>query len=223
MARAVVLTIQLAAASANNICLSQTPTSGTALTLNGSAVSGGVATLDTQRRVLLTFGNEASNRTLVITGTRGDGAAIGETLNIASGASGTIATEQDFLTITSAMPGGGGWTAAITLGTNTVGSTGWQVPNQHITPFEIGIAIEGTSGTGAQIEVTQDSPLLPIAIYAQGYSQTPPIPTPFVWAGLTGNPNAIGKINQAVAAWRLTIVDGTGLVTATGQQSGIRN
>ena len=46
----------LASAVANNICTSQTPTA--ALTLNGSLVTGGVAYLDTPRRILFTEIND---------------------------------------------------------------------------------------------------------------------------------------------------------------------
>ena len=68
MANPAVLKKTLAAASANAIALLQTPVSGTKLTLNGAAVVNGVAVLDTQRRILLSFGNEAAQRTLAIAG-----------------------------------------------------------------------------------------------------------------------------------------------------------
>lgn len=122
--RPIIVTVgPLATASANNIAQSQTPTSGTALTLNGSTVTGGVAVLDTPRRVLLTYGNEASDRTLVVTGTDFFGMTISETLTVASGASGTTYTVLDYATVTSLVPAGGGWTAAVTVGTNGVASS----------------------------------------------------------------------------------------------------
>lgn len=113
----------LAAASANGICLSQTPTSGTALTLNGAVVSGGVAILDAPRRVLLTYGNEGGARTLVVTGTDVFGMTISETLSVPSGAAGTVYTVLDYKTITSLVPAGSGWTAAVTVGTNSIASS----------------------------------------------------------------------------------------------------
>jgi len=130
----IVITKTLAASSANNLATSQTPVSGTPLTLTALAGTG----LDTQRRVLLTFGSEASNRTMVITGKNSQGTVISETLSIASGAGSTVATVQDFLTVSQALPLGGGWTAAVTLGTNTTGSTMWQVVNYHSPTFQIG-------------------------------------------------------------------------------------
>lgn len=122
--RPIIVTVgPLAAASANNIALSQTPTSGTALTLNGALVSGGVAVLDLPRRVLLTYGSEGAARTLVVTGTDFYGMTISETLSIASGAAGTASTVLDYKTITSLVPAGGGWTAAVTVGTATIASS----------------------------------------------------------------------------------------------------
>lgn len=128
--RSITVTVgPLAAASANAIALSQTPTSGTALTLNGALVSSGVAVMDKPRRVLLTYGNEGASRTLVVTGTgypvanSTTGPTISETLSVPSGGAGTVATVQDFATVTSLIPAGGGWTAAVTVGTNSVASS----------------------------------------------------------------------------------------------------
>lgn len=224
MARAVVVQKSLATASANAIALSQTPVSGTALTLNGASVTGGVATLDTARRVLLTYGSEGSARTLIVNGTNGTGAAISETLAVPSGAPGTVATLQDFLTVTSAVPAGGGYTAAVTLGTNATGSTAWQVPNQHVTPFQIGFECDLLSGAATfSIETTNNSPLAPLPIYQAGYSTTLPVPNAFPVTGLTAlTGNAQGSVSGVpIAAWRLTVTAGTGSVQATAQQAGI--
>lgn len=224
MPRQVAVSKSLAASSANNVALSQTPVSGTPLMLNGSTVSGGVAILDTQRRVLLTFGNEAANRTMVIAGTNQAGAKISETLAIASGGGGTVATLQDFYTVTSATPAGGGWTAAVTLGTNTVGSTPWFVPDLWLTPTLIEIATELASGGAANwsIEVTDDDPKMPLAPFQVGYSQTLPICNAVAWLGLSAiTANASGIINTPIQAWRLTINSGTSQVTAKAQQAGL--
>ena len=225
MARPVVFTLSLTAASANNIALSQTPVSGTALTLNGSAVTGGVATLDTQRRVELAYGNEVSNRTMIITGTNDAGAAISETLAIPSGGSGVVDTNQDFFTIKSALPAGGGWTAAVTLGTNTVGSSPWYVPNTHITPFEVGASFEVTTGAvNATVEFTSDAVLMPIPIYQPGYSQALPVATPIGFSGMTSlAAAATGTITIPCLGIRLTINSGTGIGRLELIQAGIRN
>ena len=144
MAVPTVVTKTLIAANAAVIAASQTPVSGTPLAL----VGGSPVTLDSERRVLLTYGNEAGARTMVLTGTNSQGATISETLAIPAGAGGTVASVRDYLTITSALPLGGGWTAAATLGTNNVGSTMWQIVNYHAPTFQIGFEVELTSGAG---------------------------------------------------------------------------
>lgn len=223
--RPIVVTKQLGAASASNIAASQTPVSGTPLTLNGALVTGGVATLDTPRRILLTFGNEASNRTLVLSGTNGSGTPITEVLAVASGAGATVASLQDFATVTSAVPAGGGWTAPVTLGTNTVGATIWFVPNYQQQVQNIGVETELVSGAANwSVETTQNDPRAPISIYQPGYSTAPPVPTAFAWPGLTNvDASTQGVINSPVLGVRLTMLSGTGLVRMTLLPAGLRD
>lgn len=110
----------LAAASANNIALTQTPAS--TVTINGSTATGGVATLDTPRRVLITpTGNESSN-VFTITGTGLNGTPQTEVINGTNGVA--FATNLDFLTVSSiALKAGAA--NALTVGTNGVGSSQW--------------------------------------------------------------------------------------------------
>ena len=216
-----VITKTLAASSANNLATSQTPGSGTPLTLTALAGTG----LDTQRRVLLTFGSEASNRTMVITGKNSQGTVISETLSIASGAGSTVATVQDFLTVSQALPLGGGWTAAVTLGTNTTGSTMWQVVNYHSPTFQIGFELELTSGSGtASVEATRDVPTAPIQIYTAGMGIVPPICDPFPLPQLNNQTaDAFAAIDDPFTAFRVTVTAGTGLWTCSAVQSGFRS
>lgn len=221
MSNRITMTKALAAASANNIALTQTPTSGTALTLNGSTVSGGVATLDSARRVLLTFGNEVSARTLVLTGTNETGITIQETLAVASGGGSTVASVQDYLTITSAVPAGGGWSAAVTLGTNTTGSTPWKIVSGNVVPVEIGLNLFLSTGSATfGIEYTY----YPVASggnppwsYFTPPAQVISHPT---LSGLTAS--AEGSISGGIIpnAWRMTISSGTGTIVVSGKQAG---
>ena len=222
-----IVTVKLAAASANNICLSQTPVSGTALVIAGSAASGGVATLDAQRRVLVTYGNEGSARTMVISGTNGAGFKISETVAIPSGGSGTVATLQDFLTLTTGLPAGGGFTAAVTVGTNTVGSSPWKNLSGHVTPGNTQIAcVVSGAAVNYQVEVTSDSLVEPLTTTVAGAPAGPngptvPVPTPML--ALANQPvNNSVLVTAPVQAWRLTVNSGTGSVTATGIQAGLR-
>lgn len=118
--RATTLTVgPLAAASANNIATSQTPT--TTFTLNGSTVTSGVAVLDTPRRVLFTQAGSESGKTYTIVGTAWGGTPQTEVLSAAAAAT-TVYSALDFLTVTSiTMSSAAG--AAITVGTNGIASS----------------------------------------------------------------------------------------------------
>lgn len=229
MLRQVVTKGALAAASANNISLSQTPVSGTPLLINGSTAAGGVATLDQQRRVRVTYGNEGSARTIALTGTSGTGQTIQETVAIPAGAGGTVDTIQDFLTVTRMLPAGGGFTTNVTVGTNTVGSSPWQKVSEHITPVEDTINCVATGTINYTVEITNDDLEPPLTTTSAGapygpLGPIPPIVTPFPATPslLTViNANATGKIAQPFSAWRVTVNSGTGSVTATGIQGGI--
>lgn len=177
-------------------------------------------TLDAPRRVLVTYGNEASNRTVTING--GDRAArpISEIVNIPSGGAGTLYTQQDFLTITSVSVGSA-FTAAMSVGTNSIGSTPWVVIQRNVTPTNMGWQTNLVSGavTG-QIEVTIDDPLF----VPNPTSSNPPwtnAPTASVPTGL-GTINATGlySLNQAITAWRWTTESGTGTMRIASVQTG---
>ena len=119
--RPVVVTVgPLATASANAICLSQTPTA--AFTLNGSLVSGGVATMDTPRRVVITTTGNESSKTITVVGTDYNGSPITEVLTGPNAQAGY--TNMDFRTVTSITISAAA-SAAITVGTNNVASSQW--------------------------------------------------------------------------------------------------
>lgn len=224
----VTVTLQLAAANAANIVASNTPAGAGALTLvspttiktqvplaNGASqiISTPTVTLDVARRVLVTFGNEASNRTITITGGDRYGEPISETLTVASGASGTIATQQDFLTIT-AVTVYAAWTAAMTVGTNTFGSTPWVVVQNNVTPFNISyqFAISGT--VTCQIDVTEMNPLLPLPAGLI----VPDFNNPTGLSSVTTS--SLVALTDPIVAWRMTVSSGTGAVRLTAQQTG---
>ena len=222
MARPVVISKALAAASANNIATAQSLAGAGNLTLNGTTVTGGVATLDTQRRVLLTSVGNDSGINWTVYGGNDAGIAISETL--AGGNAAAVATKQDFLTITR-IAASGATAGNVTVGTNTEGSTPWIVPNMHITPFEMAFQYILVSGAANwTIEGTEETPLFqPPLGYQGGYVLIPPVPTPFGLSGLMGL-SATGAGNfseEPLMGWRLTINSGTGTVRVVGVQSGI--
>lgn len=151
--RPVAITKVLAAAAANNICLSQTPGGAGALTLNGSTVSGGVATLDTQRVVLITSAGNDSARTFTVKGTDENGLAITESL--AGGNIAAVSTVNNFKTVTSVSIDGAA-AAGVTVGTSGVGASKPVPLDQRLTPANIGLIAEVTGTVNYDIQYTFD-------------------------------------------------------------------
>lgn len=162
--RATTLTVgPLVAASANNIALSQTPTG--ALTLNGSTVTGGVAVLDTARRVLITTTGDESAKTFTITGTDINGSVISELVTaIPSGTAKASALDYKTvvsITISSTAAG------ALTVGTNGVASSRWMRLDEYAPAMaSLQAVVSGTVNYTVQ-ETLQDpnSPTNPVAAY----------------------------------------------------------
>lgn len=211
--RPIIVTVgPLAAASANAIALSQTPTSGTALTLNGALVANGVAVMDEPRRVLLTYGSEGAARTLVISGTDFFGMTISETISVPSGSAGTVSSVLDYATVTGLLPAGGGWTAAVTVGTNSVASSrpvfldiyGW--PNTMLQ-----VTVSGTVNYTVQ-QSADDPNMVGLANVAwQSHPDTGVV-----------NATASAQTNYFFTPFvsRILLNSGTGSVTYTLTQSG---
>lgn len=207
--RPIVVTVgPLAAASANSLVTSVTPTSGTPLTLVTN-------TLDKPRRILLTYGNEGAARTLVITGTSVTGRVQSETLAVPSGAGGTVASVLDYATITSAVPAGSGWTAAATLGTNGVAASSWVRLDEWAMPqTALQCSVVGTVNYTVQQTLDDpNSPNNPVGITAINWVSHPD--TAFVAATTTI------QSNYAYAPiWtRVLLNSGTGSVTYTISQA----
>lgn len=216
--RPVTVTVgNLAAANAALLAASQTPVSGTPLTLTGTQP-------DQARRVLLTFGNEAAARTLVLVGTNGTGNPISETLSVPSGAAGTVYTIQDFATLLSATPGGGGWTAAATLGTNTIASSPWKLTNAvSMSPLELsfGGIVSGAVNWGIEytyVELNANA----YAIGSQALGNYPPLPVAYDHPTLQNlDANGEGVLNDPIMGWRVKVNSGTGSVAVTAIEAGI--
>lgn len=213
MAQPVVLTKALVAASANNISLSQAGAAGVPLLLNGT--TGGV--LDSQRRVRITSGGDDRLVNFTVTGTDDNGNKVVSV--IAGSNTSTADTPNDFKTVTSVVPSGA--TVGTTVGTNTTGSTPWQMFNPHVTPPHLGL--EYTLNSGAQtssVEYTDDPFMNGIGV--QDPSATSPNPRAILhpqMQGMAGNQD--GKIDWVIRGWRWTITAGAGNGTLTGIQAGL--
>lgn len=105
--------------SANNICASQTPGGAVALTLNGTAVVGGVAYLPDAKpqRIYITSAADESGKTFTVVGTinppSGIPLAVTETITGANAS--TVSSAKVYNTITS-ITVSAGTTGAITVG-----------------------------------------------------------------------------------------------------------
>lgn len=215
----------LAAASSNNIALSQTTGGAANLNINGALASGGVATLDTPRRVLITSAGNDSGITFTVTGTNHTGNPIRETVTGANTSS--VYTLQDFATVTR-IATSGATAGNVTVGTNGVASSPWKVITFEFgsTNLAFGVTVSGT--TNYSIEYTYDNPNNNQAnMQGQGNGGSYPTP-PTAWAlaALSNKTaNADGSIGTPIYAWRLTLNSQTnpGFATATGIQSGIIN
>jgi hypothetical protein len=214
-----VFTKSLSAASANNIAQSQSGTIGTALTLNGSAVTAGVATIDTAsatnsaigRRVLITTGStDATNGVVwVVVGTNAGGATITDSFNGVN--AGTVNSNLDFVTVTSITPtAGSAGTTTTQAGTSANGSSPWVMLNwRGFPPLNVGIAVELVSGSATySIEYTYDDPNQLQAGAAFPLPLTSLVTAALVAATATKD----GNLLTPAVAVRLTISVGTGVL-----------
>lgn len=222
------VTLQLAALIANGIAASQAPAAAGALTLNGSLVSGGVATLDVARRVAIaSTGNDASV-IFTVTGTNASGATIVSTvtgLNVSSDH-----TALDFLTVTS-VSSSAGTAGFITVGTDGTGSTPWVLDNHLVRGgWALSVAVSIASGAGTYtVEHTYDDPNktgTSLVISPQQYSlepasYVPPLPWPNATLSGKSTNGEANYADQPIMAHRLTITEGTGKFVMQSIQAGI--
>jgi hypothetical protein len=199
----------LVTASANNICLSQTPTG--ALTLNGSLVSNGVAVLDTPRRILVTTGGSDSTKTITFVGTDWNGSPITEKLALVN--SGTSYTNLDFATITSATISATA-AAALTVGTNGVASSMWVRLDEYASP-QVGVQATVSGTVNYTLQQTMQDPNSPT---------NPVSPSLVTWVntsdtnGVTATASVQSFYAYAPTFTKVTLNSGTGSVTVTYNQ-----
>lgn len=212
--RPIVFTVgPLAAASANNIALSQTPTAG-ALTLNGSTVVNGVAVLDNPRQVLFTFAANETGHNFVVSGTNGYGDLVSET--VAGTTAGTVATVLSYKTVTSITISANA-TGALTVGTNGVADSAWiRLDDWALPSTQVQCTVTGT--VNYTIQQSQDDPNSPT---------NPVTPANMTWLNCT-DLNLVANTITAQSAYfytplfvRLLLNSGSGSVVTTVSQSGV--
>lgn len=202
----------LVAAVANGVAQSQSKGAAGNLTLNGSLVSSGVATLDSggaSRRVLFTFAGNESGHNFTVTGTDRYGRA--QTEVVAGTTAGTTYTSKDFKTVTQVAVDAA-TTSTLTVGTNAIGSSAPWVVDQWPNPSFFGGEASLSGSATYNIEAAYDD-------FSPQWDLNSNTPTYFT--AVDGSAGAAQQFNQQIGCTllRLTILSGTGTVTAKMRQT----
>lgn len=218
-----VVTKSLTASSANNISLSQSLAGAGALLINGAAASGGVATLDTQRRVTLASAGNDAGITWTVIGTNDNGSQIKDVFAGVNNP-GIAQSNLDFKTVIS-ITASGATASTVTAGTSTVGSTPWQLFSDTINTPNLSVNYQLVSGTqNASVEYTYDAFLVDPTLALSAIALGPASPNPQVilhpvLQAMTASKDGI--INWTITGWRLTVNSGTGVGQMTSKQAGL--
>lgn len=234
MANPTKFSYQLAAAVANGIALSQAVAAPGALTLNGSLVTAGAANLNgtsiiagtpaIARRVLIASSGADAGVVFTLIGTDRNGNALTGTVTGVTSANSQFST-QDFATITG-ISSSAATAGNITVGTNGVGSSSWISLNWMSPTWALSIACSGVAGTNYTWEHTYDdfnqtAPNAPYGFSLEASSNVPAKAWPNPIINNVSGDNEARYMDWPHFGGRLTIVSGTGLVTAWATQSGI--
>ena len=206
----------LTAASANNIATAQTISGASSVAINGALASGGVATLDTPRRVLITSVGNDSGITFTVTGITFALAPVSETVTGTNASA--VATNTDFAKVTSIVTSGS--TAAnITVGTNGVAGSQWVFLDQWSIPYTA-IQCNVTGTVNYTVQQTLDDP----------NSATYPVTIPNVTWVNSNDPNVVAATTTQQTNYifppmfaRVLLNSGTGSVTSSFNQAGVTN
>jgi len=202
----------LASAVANNIALTQTPAS--TVTINGSTATGGVATLDTPRRVLITPTGDEHLNVFTITGTGLNGTAQTEIIKGTNASA--FYTNLDFLTVSSIALSAAA-ANALTVGTNGVGSSQW-VRLDEWASAQVAVQCTASGTVNYTIQQTMQDPNSPT---------NPVVPYSVAWISTadTGGVGATGTVASYFAYApifvKVLLNSGTGSVSTVVSQLGV--
>ena len=217
MAQSQTASINLVAAVATAVCVSQAPGAAGALVINGTLAAAGAATFGAARRVLVTTSANETGKTLVINGLDRNRNPMTETVALPNAT--TVSTLQDFLVVNSATISAAA--SSLTVGNSGVGSTRWIVLDTNRKVFNCGLAVNlGGVTSNVTVEYTFDP--VDKAFVDSAFSvaagdssaagltaSTYQIPVPFSLAGLTAiSADAATAFIQPVRAIRLTVNSG---------------
>lgn len=201
----------LDAADDNGIAASQSTAGAGNLTINGALASGGVATLDAPRQVLITSAGNDSGITFTVYGTTYGGHTVSET--VTGGSTAAVATNTDFATVTRVYASGA--TAGnVIVGTNTKAGSSWVRLDSWAFP-QTAIQCNASGTVNYTVQVTMDDPNSP----------TSPVPVGEVTWLNTNDADAVTAISDVFTnfdwtpTWaRILLNSGTGSVAGTFAQ-----
>ena len=156
MPKPINLSLTMTVSDPNGVCLSQTPAAGgvQAMVIAGALASGGVATMDVARHMLVTCAGSDAARTFTFTGTDRFGNTITEV--IAGSAGTTTYGTKNFKTVTG-INVDDDTAGAIIIGTADSLDSQWIVLNHHATEFNVGINCAVSSDIDATYGAEQTS------------------------------------------------------------------
>lgn len=209
--RPIIITKALTAASGTAVCASQTPAGAGDLTINGGLASGGVATLDSQRRVTITSAGNDSGNTFTLYGTNDEGNPISEAITGPNTT--TVTSVMSYKTVTRVVISGAA-VGAITVGSSALGATRVVPFDGYIAPFEALVGVEVTGTVNYTVQYTYDDVFAAAALTATGLN--------WVNTSLAAQTTTQDtKLVSPVSGVRLVINSGTGSVTFVVRQSGL--
>lgn len=152
--RPIYITYAPTALDADAIATSQTPAGAGALTLDGVAVSGGVATLGNQQYVTIVSGSNISNRTFAIVGTDKNDNALTETITGPN--NGTASSTKSFYTVSSVTISGAA-AGALTVGVSGLGDSPPVPLNLYSDPFNVSVGVTAVTSATYKLQYTFDN------------------------------------------------------------------
>lgn len=209
----------LTAANSTVVATSQARGSSGALTLS----SGPPVTFGSQRRIQLVLTASNSGVTMVVSGTNDSGTTISENIVVGATAT-TLVTQMDYKSITSITSET--LTGNIIVGTNSTGSTPWQMANPYANPPSIHVGVTLTAAQAATYSAEYTMDIDPCGVRNNAPLTAVNALVASLMSGFTTSHSALinadgtSNLPVPVTAWRLTITAGTGGAQVQAIQAG---
>lgn len=198
----------LTSASGTNVRTASGVLAAGAVVLNGSLVSGGIATFDNARRVLFTTTADETTKTAILTGTNWSNNPIGETITLVNAS--TVASLLDYKTLSSVVVSAA-LTGNLSIGTNGVASSPWVMFDSWASPaIALQVAVSGTANYTVQQSLDDpNDPTNPVAAASMAWVNSSD--TNVVSVAATAQSNYAFAPRYA----RILLNSGSGTATAT--------